>query len=109
MRTMQAPVKAEDAPGLRLPENAARLRRGRISALGGRTFPASHPIVRRVPGETLGTHRPTERLHRRGSPASGLTDAVVPRGEETVRFQINADHTPEDLNLVPAALSDVRC
>jgi 7-keto-8-aminopelargonate synthetase-like enzyme len=30
----------------------------------------------------------------------GLTFPVVPKGDETIRFQINACHTEEDINYV---------
>jgi glycine C-acetyltransferase len=34
-----------------------------------------------------------------------LTFPVVPRGDETIRFQINAAHTQEDINEVLGILS----
>ena len=36
--------------------------------------------------------------------AVGLTFPVVPRGDETIRFQINAAHTESDINEVLEAL-----
>ncbi|MEJ5358500.1 MAG: aminotransferase class I/II-fold pyridoxal phosphate-dependent enzyme [Desulfobacterales bacterium] len=92
----------------RLQELAGRLRSG-VAALGWRTLPGRHPIVPLVTGETPRTHLLVEHLFRRDILATGLTFPVVPRGEETVRFQVNADHTPEDIDRVLAALADFRC
>ncbi|MDD5638200.1 MAG: pyridoxal phosphate-dependent aminotransferase family protein, partial [Atribacterota bacterium] len=32
--------------------------------------------------------------------ATGLNFPVVPRGDEEIRFQVNADHTPYDIDTV---------
>jgi glycine C-acetyltransferase len=37
--------------------------------------------------------------------ATGLTYPVVPRGEEEIRFQLSADHTPADVDEALAALA----
>ncbi len=39
-------------------------------------------------------------LRGRGVLATGLAYPVVPRGEDEVRFQISADHTPSDIDTV---------
>jgi len=36
--------------------------------------------------------------------ATGLTYPVVPKGDEEIRFQICADHTPDDIDTVLDAL-----
>ena len=43
-------------------------------------------------------------LFDRGVLAVGLTFPVVPRGDETIRFQINAAHTSADIDQVLTAL-----
>ena len=43
-------------------------------------------------------------LRRRGILATGLNYPVVPKGEEEIRFQISADHTPADIDEVLDAL-----
>ena len=43
-------------------------------------------------------------LKAKGILATGISYPVVPRGDESVRFQINADHTPADVDEVLAAL-----
>jgi glycine C-acetyltransferase len=40
--------------------------------------------------------------------AVGLTFPVVPKGDETIRFQINAAHTEADIDEVLKAVGDVR-
>jgi glycine C-acetyltransferase len=47
-------------------------------------------------------------LFDRGVLVVGLTYPVVPRGDETIRFQINAAHTRADIDQVLAALRDLR-
>ena len=39
-------------------------------------------------------------LKANGVLATGLAFPVVPRGEEEIRFQISADHTPVDIDAV---------
>jgi glycine C-acetyltransferase len=46
-------------------------------------------------------------LYERGILAVGLTYPVVPRGEETIRFQVNAAHTAADIDEVLAALAQL--
>jgi glycine C-acetyltransferase len=47
-------------------------------------------------------------LFDRGILAVGLTYPVVPRGDETIRFQINAAHTAADVGEVLTALQELR-
>ena len=47
-------------------------------------------------------------LFDRGILAVGLTFPVVPRGDETIRFQINAAHTQADIDEVLAALESLK-
>ena len=37
-------------------------------------------------------------LERHGVLATGLNYSVVPRGDEEIRFQVNADHTADDID-----------
>ena len=48
--------------------------------------------------------RSTPGNDERGVLAVGLTFPVVPRGDETIRFQINAAHTEADIDQVLGAL-----
>jgi glycine C-acetyltransferase len=47
-------------------------------------------------------------LYERGVLAVGLTFPVVPRGDETIRFQINAAHTEADIAEVLTALEELK-
>jgi glycine C-acetyltransferase len=45
-------------------------------------------------------------LRSRGVLATGLGYPVVPRGDEEIRFQMSADHTDRDVDLVLDALAE---
>jgi glycine C-acetyltransferase len=47
-------------------------------------------------------------LRQRGILATGLSFPVVPHGDEEIRFQICADHTPQDIDDAPRILGDFR-
>ena len=47
-------------------------------------------------------------LYERGVLAVGLTFPVVPKGDETIRFQVNADHTEADIAGLLAVLEELR-
>jgi glycine C-acetyltransferase len=87
-----------------LQENIRRFRQG-IASLGLESIPGPHPIVPVLVRDTARTHRLVEHLFARGILVAGLTYPVVPRGEETIRFQINAAHTGADIDEVIDALS----
>jgi glycine C-acetyltransferase len=58
--------------------------------------------------DTARTRAMVSGLFDRGILAVGLTFPVVPRGDETIRFQINAAHTEADIDAVLNALSELR-
>jgi glycine C-acetyltransferase len=92
----------------RLRDLAAATRRFRdgIARLGLESIPGPHPIVPLLVRDTARTRALVQALFERGVLAVGLTHPVVPRGEETIRFQINAGHTPGDIDEALAALRD---
>jgi glycine C-acetyltransferase len=49
-----------------------------------------------------------EFLFGKGILVVGLTFPVVPRGDETLRFQLNAAHTEKDVDLALKALEEFR-
>jgi len=49
-----------------------------------------------------------QHLYDKGVLVVGLTFPVVPRGDETIRVQINAAHTKEDVNYVLNVLADFK-
>ncbi|MFO7708404.1 MAG: aminotransferase class I/II-fold pyridoxal phosphate-dependent enzyme [Desulfobacterales bacterium] len=85
----------------------ARFRRG-VEALGWQTIPGPHPIVPLLVRDTTRTHRLVKHFFDHGVLAVGLTYPVVPRGDETIRFQVNAAHTESDIDRVVAILSDFK-
>jgi len=90
-----------------LQQMTARFRRG-IEALGWQSIPGPHPIVPLLVRDTPRTHQLVRHLFERGILAVGLTFPVVPRGDETIRFQVNAAHTAADIDVVLNALNDFR-
>ncbi len=79
-----------------------------LSGLGFESIPGPHPVVPMLVRDTDRTHQMVRGLHERGILAVGLTFPVVPRGDETIRFQINAAHTEADIAQVLAALEELK-
>jgi len=98
-----------DAPGGRsllahLHDMTSRFERGLVD-LGFETIPGPHPVVPLLVRDTRRTRALIDHLHAHGILATGLAFPVVPRGDEEVRFQISADHTPADIDEVLATLA----
>jgi len=91
----------------RLRDRTLQFRRG-LQRLGLESIPGPHPVVPLLVRDTTRTHRMVRGLFERGILAVGLTYPVVPRGDETIRFQINAAHTAADIEQVLAALAELR-
>lgn len=72
---------------------------------GFETLPGEHPVVPLMVRDTHRTRALVRHLFEQGILATGLTYPVVPRGDESIRFQVNADHTEEDLDRVLASLA----
>ncbi|MCK5127358.1 MAG: aminotransferase class I/II-fold pyridoxal phosphate-dependent enzyme [candidate division Zixibacteria bacterium] len=68
--------------------------------LGYETIPSPHPIVPLLVRDTERTTRLVKFLRDNGVLATGLNYPVVPKGDETIRFQVTADHTPLDIECV---------
>jgi glycine C-acetyltransferase len=83
---------------------ASRFRQG-IEKLGWQSIPGPHPIIPLLVRDTPRTHQLVQHLFDNGILAVGLTYPVVPRGDETIRFQVNAAHTAADINYVLQALA----
>jgi glycine C-acetyltransferase len=82
-----------------LHERIAQFRRG-VGALGIESIPGPHPVVPLLIRDTERTRRWVDALLARGVLVVGLTFPVVPRGDETIRVQINAAHTEADIDEV---------
>ncbi|HTO78951.1 MAG TPA: aminotransferase class I/II-fold pyridoxal phosphate-dependent enzyme [Methylocystis sp.] len=98
----------ESPRGLALLEHlramTARFKAGLLK-LGCETLPGEHPVAPLLTRDTQRTLALTAGLRKRGVLATGLAYPVVPKGEEEIRFQISADHTPSDIDFALAALS----
>jgi glycine C-acetyltransferase len=90
----------------RLGARTAQLREG-LATLGLESIPGPHPVVPLLVRDTDATRRTVADLFEGGVLAVGLTFPVVPRGDETIRFQVNADHTEQDIDGLLRLLS--RC
>ena len=82
-----------------LKERTAQFRQG-LERLGKESIPGPHPVVPLMVRDTGKTHRLVKYLFDHGVLVVGLTFPVVPRGDETIRFQINAGHTSKDIERV---------
>jgi glycine C-acetyltransferase len=87
-----------------LQEMTRRFKKG-IVDLGYETLPGEHPVVPLMVRDTAKTTALVEHLRANGVLATGLKYPVVPRGDEEIRFQISADHTPGDVDETLAVLA----
>ncbi|OPX39102.1 MAG: 7-keto-8-aminopelargonate synthetase [Desulfobacteraceae bacterium 4484_190.2] len=87
-----------------LKERVEQFRQG-ITALGLESIPGPHAVIPLLVRDTAKTHKMVQYLFEKGVLVVGLTFPVVPRGDETIRFQINAAHTQEDIDYVLDVLS----
>lgn len=72
--------------------------------LGFEVIPGEHPVVPLMVRDTARTRALVAHLRANGVLATGLAYPVVPRGDEEIRFQVNADHTSQDIDCVLAIL-----
>ena len=96
--------------GLQLLENlhlrTEQFRNG-LKRLGLESIPGPHPVVPVMIRDTAKTHRFVKHLYENGVLVVGLTFPVVPKGDESMRFQINAAHTQADIEYVIEILAKV--
>ncbi len=90
-----------------LAERTRQFRDG-LTALGCESIPGPHPVVPLLVRDTKRVRTIVSGLYDRGILAVGLTFPVVPKGQETIRFQINAAHTSADIDEVLVALKLLR-
>lgn len=74
-----------------------RFESGLVDA-GFETIPGPHPVVPLMVRDTEKTAALVGHLFDNGILATGLNYPVVPKGDEEIRFQINADHTEADID-----------
>ena len=78
---------------------------GGLEKIGIETIPGEHPVVPLMIRDTARTRELVDHLFDSGVLVTGLAYPVVPRGDEEIRTQINADHTEGDIDLVLDALA----
>lgn len=83
----------------KLKERTLQFRKG-LDILGLESIPGPHPVVPLLVRDTKKTHELVRYLYDHGVLVVGLTFPVVPKGDETIRFQINASHTKADIDYV---------
>jgi len=98
---------SEEGLGLlkHLKERTDQFRQG-LDNLGLETIPGPHPVVPLMVRDTNRTHTLVRYLYDHGVLVVGLTFPVVPKGDETIRFQINAAHTKADIDYVVELLKN---
>jgi len=72
--------------------------------LGFEIIESDHPIVPLLIRDTKKTKKLVKFLKENGVLATGLAYPVVPKGDETIRFQINADMKEQDIDYVLGVL-----
>jgi glycine C-acetyltransferase len=77
-----------------------------LEKLGLESIPGPHPVVPLLVRDTAKTRALVKRLFDQGVLVVGLTFPVVPKGDETIRFQVNAAHTEADIASVLDILSN---
>lgn len=99
----------DSAEGAELLENlstlTSRFEEGLLDA-GFETIPGPHPVVPLMVRDTARTSALVDHLFEHGVLATGLNYPVVPKGDEEIRFQVNADHTAADIQYVLEVLGE---
>jgi len=71
-----------------------------LERIGIETIPGEHPVVPLMIRDTKKTRAMVRHLYDHGVLVTGLAYPVVPKGDEEIRAQINADHTEGDVDRV---------
>ncbi len=83
----------------------ARFEQGLVD-LGFETIPGDHPVVPLVVRETEKTAALVRHLEENGVLATGLNFPVVPHGDQSIRFQVSAEHKAGDIDEVLRVLGE---
>ena len=87
-------------------QRIAQFRKG-LDDLGLESIPGKHPVVPLMIRNTERTKRIVDGFGKKGVLVVGLNFPVVPEGDQTIRFQINAAHTEADIEEVLRILSSL--
>lgn len=88
-------------------ERIAQFRTG-LDKLGMESIPGLHPVVPLMVRDTEKTRTMVEDFYRNGVLVVGLNFPVVPKGDQSIRFQINAAHTEKDIAYVLDTLKQMQ-
>ncbi|MDX1495570.1 MAG: aminotransferase class I/II-fold pyridoxal phosphate-dependent enzyme [Longimicrobiales bacterium] len=75
-----------------------------LERIGIETIPGEHPVVPLMIRDTARTRDMVRHLYDNGVLVTGLAYPVVPKGDEEIRAQVNADHTEADIDYVLGVL-----
>ncbi len=81
--------------------------RAGLDRLGHESIPGEHPVVPLMVRDTERTARMVQGFSDNGVLVVGLNYPVVPMGDQTIRFQINAAHTEADIDEVLHAVREL--
>jgi len=79
-----------------------------LKKLGFEVIESPHPIVPLMVRDTQKTTDIVRFLFENGILATGLNYPVVPKGNQTIRFQINGNHTSFDIDSVLSVLAEFK-
>lgn len=97
----------DSEPGLKRLEKVKELTRRFEDGLKGldmEIIESEHPIVPLMVRDTQKTNDIVAFLKENGILATGLNFPVVPKGDQTIRFQVNGNHTAYDIDYVIGVL-----
>lgn len=87
-------------------KNLAKKFRDGIKSLNLETIESDHPIVPLILRNTEKTKNLVKYLKENGVLATGLNFPIVPKGEDTIRFQVTYEHTEYDIDFVLNLIKD---
>ncbi len=90
----------------RLKKNTEYFRK-RVEQMGFKTIEGIHPIVPLVIGDPVKAKRVASELYKKGILVIALTYPVVPKDQDTIRIQISASHTSQDIDYALRSFEDV--
>ncbi|MGQ9844748.1 MAG: aminotransferase class I/II-fold pyridoxal phosphate-dependent enzyme [Caldisericia bacterium] len=87
-------------------KNLAKKFRDGIKSLNLETIESDHPIVPLILRDTEKTKNLVRFLKENGVLVTGLNFPIVPKGEDTIRFQVTYEHTEYDIDFVLKLIKD---
>lgn len=87
-------------------KNLAKKFRDGIKSLNLETIESDHPIVPLILRDTEKTKNLVKYLQENGVLATGLNYPIVPKGEDTIRFQVTYEHTEYDIDFILKLIKD---